>query len=135
MPPGVPGTCVLAIVSLVDIDGDIPSKPHISGPDQAGVVATWGEVSKYVQVLSESCLVQRSKLGWTSYGKLTSSPSIISILVYMFFGMFADARFLFSRLLEDSTLGIFLWARDSVMNRRVPQSDLTGMSLEARFKL
>ena len=71
MAPGVPGTCVLAIVSLVDIHDDIPSKPHSSGPGQAGVIATWGAVSKYVQVLSEVCLVRRYELGWMSYGKQT----------------------------------------------------------------
>lgn len=132
--PGDPGTCVLAIVNLVDIDDDIPSKPHISGPGQAGVVATWGSVSKYVQVLSEFCLVQRSELGWIGYGKQPSSLSILSGLGYRFFVTFADARSFLLRLLEDSTLGIFLWARDSAMNRHVPRPDLTGVSLEGRLK-
>ena len=123
MAPGIPGTCVLAIVNLVDIDDDIPSKPHISGPGLAGVVATWGAVSKYVQVLSESCLLRRFELGWMGYGKQTTCPFYDSILGYIFSGSFADGKSLFSRLVEDSTLGIFLWATDSAMNRRVARPD------------
>ena len=72
MAPGVPGTCVLAIVNLVDIGEDIPSKPHISGPGLAGVIATWGAVSKYVQALTEFCLARRFELGWIGYGKQTT---------------------------------------------------------------
>lgn len=64
---------MLAIVSLVDIDGDIPSKPHTSGPALAGVIATWRAVLEYVQVLSGSCLVRRSELGWMGYGKQAMS--------------------------------------------------------------
>ena len=63
-----PGTCVLAIASLVDV-GDIPSKPDVSGEGSVGVIATWQAVSEYVQLLSETCLVRRSELGWTGYGK------------------------------------------------------------------
>ena len=123
MAPGVPGSCVLAIVSLVDIDDDIPSKPHTSGPGQAGVIATWGAVSNYVQVLSDFCLVRRSELGWMSYGKQTTySFCALSVRINSFW-MFADRSSHFTRLLEDSTLGIFLWATDSAINQHVPRPD------------
>ena len=64
---------MLAIVSLVDIDGDIPSKPPTSGPGMAGVIATWRAVSEYVQALSDLCLVRQSELGWMGYGKQAMS--------------------------------------------------------------
>ena len=64
---------MLAIVSLVDIFDGIPSKPHISGPGVAGVIATWRAVSEYVHLLSDSCLVRRSELGWMAYGKQATS--------------------------------------------------------------
>ena len=69
---GSPGTCVLAIASLVDV-GDIPSKPEISGGGTEGVIATWRAVEEYVQLLSGACLNGRSKLGWTGYGKQLKS--------------------------------------------------------------
>lgn len=123
MAPGVPGTCVLAIVSLVDIDDDIPSKPHTSGPGQAGVIAMWGAVSYSVQVLSEFCLVRRSELGWMSYGKQTTySFYTLSARIYILW-KFADGISHLSRLLEDSTLGIFLWATDSAINQHVPRPE------------
>lgn len=64
----ISGTCVLAIVSLLDV-GDIPSKPKISGGGTMGVIATWRAVSEYVQVLSETCQIRGAELGWTAYGK------------------------------------------------------------------
>lgn len=63
-----PGTCVLAIVSLVDV-GDIPSKPDISGEGTVGVIATWEAVSEYAQLLFEACVIRLGMLGWTGYGK------------------------------------------------------------------
>lgn len=66
------GTCVLAIVSLLDV-GDVPSKPDISGGGTMGVIATWRAVSEYVRLLSEACQVRRSELGWTAYGKQAMS--------------------------------------------------------------
>ena len=59
---------MLAIASLVDV-GDIPSKPDVSGEGSVGVIATWYAVLEYVQLLSETCLVRQSELGWTGYGK------------------------------------------------------------------
>ena len=62
------GTCVVAIVSLLDV-GDIPSKPAISGGGTMGVIATWRAVSAYVQALSVVCQIRRLELGWTAYGE------------------------------------------------------------------
>lgn len=76
---GRPGTCVLVIVSLEDI-GDIPSRPHISDPGLAGVIATWRAVLECVQYLVDSCLCRHSELGWAGCGKQAMSLSILVLL-------------------------------------------------------
>lgn len=83
------GTCVLAIVSLLDV-GDVPSKPDISGGGTMGVIATWRAVWVYLQLLVEACQVRRSEFGWTAYGKQTVSFPLHVGAVLQFY-IFADS--------------------------------------------
>lgn len=84
-----------------------------------GVIATWRAVSAYVQSLSVACQVRRSELGWTAYGKQSGccpfSGRRFGTLTLLISTCFA--------LAEDSALGVFLWATDSTINRRVPWPD------------
>ena len=60
--------------------------------------------------------------GWATVSR-RHILSMISIWDINFLEHLLMGNPFFSRLVEDSTLGVFLWATDSAMNRHVPRPD------------
>ena len=130
---GFEGSCTLAIVMLNFFsNGELPG--GVEGPFASRDVTSFYEIWQAAQQIEATCLMQKSRPGWAAEGSppfSRSDPDHATGTGVVC--MQADIHPSGGR----ESVGVFLWATDSLENQRVPQGEptfATPISLSGPFQ-